>query len=280
MVVKRLLPHLARQVDVVRLFVDEARLTVRLKHPRIARVMDLGSHAGDVFLALEYVPGVDLVALSRGLEKHNAAPLPVGAVTRIGIDVAEGLYHAHTATDRMGLPLGIVHRDVSPQNVIVTSEGDVKLIDFGIAKAAQRLTITRPGSMRGKVAYASPEQVVGGDVDPRADQFSLGIVLWELLTWRRLFRRPTDIETMKAVVEDDPPSLAILRPQTPIEIVRVIERALAKDPAARFPTCREMALALERAAGTHAVDVSRPMLGALVKTATTETPGPAGSTTP
>src|SRR5439155_506290 len=167
-------------------FLDEAKVAATLNHPNVVSIFEVGSWNGVYYIAMEYIPGANVGQLIRAAKKAELS-VPPTVAARIVHDAARGLYHAHSARDVAGQALSIVHRDISPQNVMVSVEGIVKVVDFGIARAANRDTRTEAGKVKGKLAYMSPEQALGKSVDPRSDQFSLGIVLWELLTRQRLF---------------------------------------------------------------------------------------------
>jgi serine/threonine protein kinase len=263
-VVKRVLPHLSDQPEFTRMLVNEARLAARLGHPNIAQIYDLGRVGDEYFLTMEYVPGVELQILAERAAERNKTPLPLGPMVRVILDLCAGLHHAHGATDSMGHPLGLVHRDVSPQNVLLTHDGVVKLIDFGVAKATAWASETMAGAAKGKHGYMSPEQVRGYPLDARSDQFAVGILLWEMVTWRRLFRRDADYLTMSAVVEDDPPPLGSIRKEAPERLDVIVQRALAKDPDDRYPTCEELADDLEQLARRSGWDISSRGLARVV----------------
>ena len=263
-VLKRVLPHLADRPEFTRMLVHEARIAARLQHDNIAQIYDLG-HVGDTyFLTMEYVAGVELSVLCELADTRHRAPLPLGQVARIVLDVCAGLHHAHRARDTLGRPLGLVHRDISPQNVMVTPEGIAKIIDFGVAKATEEASDTITGALKGKHAYMSPEQVRGRPVDARSDQFAVGILLWELLTWQRLFRRDADFLTVSAVVEDEAPSVSSQRPGLPERLDHMVARALEKDPDDRYPSCEELADDLEDLARRSGWDLTSRSLGKLV----------------
>ncbi|GHG72574.1 serine/threonine-protein kinase [Comamonas sp. JC664] len=244
-VVKRILPHLAENDDFVKMFLDEARIAARLNHPNVVQIFDLGAQDDSFFIAMEYIHGDDL----RQLWKHSELrghPLPVALVCRILIEACAGLDYAHKRTDpSTGRPLGIVHRDISPQNILVNFEGGVKVVDFGIAKAADQATVTRSGVLKGKYSYMSPEQAAGMRVDCRSDIFALGIVLYELLTGTRLFKRPNDIQTLTAVSECRviPPSQVTAR--VPADLDAIVLKALAKEVSERYQEAAELQHALE-----------------------------------
>src|SRR5215831_958870 len=200
-VVKRILPHLASNAQFIRMFLDEARLAALLDHPNIVRIIEVGHDGEDYFLVMELVQGKPLSAVLRKAAREHRPPTP--ALTSYLISqAAHGLAYAHTLTDGDGRALGVVHRDVSPQNVLISFEGAVKMIDFGVARAFGRVAHTSPGGLKGKIDYMSPEQASAEEVDHRADVFALGVVLWEALTGRRLFRRETELATMRAIVDD------------------------------------------------------------------------------
>jgi serine/threonine-protein kinase len=268
-VVKRVLPHLADRPEFTRMLVHEARIAARLQHDNIAQIYDLG-HVGDTyFITMEYVAGVDVGTLGELAEARGRTPLPPGNVARIVLDVCAGLSHAHRATDTLGRPLGLVHRDVSPPNVMVTPEGTAKIIDFGIAKATAEAGETVTGAMKGKHAYMSPEQVRGRPVDARSDQFAVGILLWELVTGQRLFRRDADFLTVSAVVEDEAPVLSQVRPGLPERLDHIAARALEKDPDDRYSSCEELADDLEDLSRRSGWDITSRALGRLVREVTT-----------
>jgi len=243
-VVKRILPHLAENSDFVRMFLDEARIAARLNHPNIVQVFDLGSLDDTFFIAMEFIHGEDLRKIWKRTE-HLNKPFPVQLVCRVVMDACAGLDYAHKKTDAQGKPLGIVHRDISPQNLLVTFDGAVKIVDFGIAKAADQATVTRSGVLKGKYSYMSPEQASGKRVDCRSDIFALGVVLHELLTGQRLFKRSNDIQTLHAVTECDVPVPSNANPKVPPELDEIVLKALAKNPADRYQEAMDLQLALE-----------------------------------
>jgi serine/threonine-protein kinase len=243
-VVKRILPHLASNSQFIRMFLDESRLAALLDHPNIIRIIEVGHDGEDYFLAMELVQGKPLSAVLRKAQRERRAPTPALAAFVLA-QAAHGLAYAHSLTDGDGRPLGVVHRDVSPQNVLISFEGGIKLIDFGVARAFGRVAHTSPGGLKGKIDYMSPEQASAEDVDHRADVFALGVVLWEALTGKRLFRRETELATMRAIVDDPIPRPSEVAP-VPEELEAIVMRALRKRRDARFPSAHEMAVALER----------------------------------
>ncbi|MBI5481279.1 MAG: serine/threonine protein kinase, partial [Deltaproteobacteria bacterium] len=262
-VVKRILPQLATSPEFVQMFLDEARIAATLHHSNIVQVYDVGTVGGQYFFSMEFLHGEDLSGISRALAAAGR-PLPVEAALGIASGVCAGLHYAHERIGLDGQPLEIVHRDVSPQNVIVTFDGGVKLLDFGIAKAARRLAATRCGTLKGKVRYMSPEQCQGAAMDRRSDVFSLGILLWELTTGRRLFARSSEFETLKAIVETDAPAPSSVRPDYPLELERVVMRALRRHRAERYQTAQDMQLDLEEFARENKLSVSPILLGRLM----------------
>jgi len=243
-VVKRILPHLASNAQFIRMFLDEARLAALLDHPNIVRIIEVGHDGEDYFLVMELVQGKPLSAVLRKAAREHRPP--GAALTSFLISqAAHGLAYAHTLTDGDNRPLGVVHRDVSPQNVLISFEGAVKMIDFGVARAFGRVAHTSPGGLKGKIDYMSPEQASAEEVDHRADVFALGVVLWEALTGRRLFRRETELATMRAIVDDPIPHPSEMA-EIPAELDAIVMRALRKRKDARFASANEMAVALER----------------------------------
>src|SRR5215831_12636665 len=243
-VVKRILPHLASNAQFIRMFLDEARLAALLDHPNIVRIIEVGHDGEDYFLVMELVQGKPLSAVLRKAAKEKS-PLTPALAAFVVAQAANGLGYAHNLVDSDGQPLNVVHRDVSPQNVLVSFEGAVKMIDFGIARALGRVSETSPGGLKGKIEYMAPEQASAEEVDLRADVFALGVVLWEALTGRRLFRRETELATMRAIVDDPIPRPSEMVPVSP-QLEAIVMRALEKRRGARFQTAQEMALSLER----------------------------------
>jgi serine/threonine protein kinase len=231
--VKRILPNIAEDKEFIRMFIDEAKIAVQLNHANIAQIFDLGMVEGAYYIALEHVHGRDLRAIFDRC-RNQSEPMPVAQACFIGMKVCEGLDYAHNKRDQAGRELNLVHRDVSPQNILVSFEGEVKLIDFGIAKAAGKGSKTQAGILKGKFGYMSPEQVRGLPIDRRSDVFSCGIVLYELLTGERLFVGESDFSTLEKVrnVEILPPST--YNRKIPDELERIVLKALAKDVDDRY----------------------------------------------
>jgi eukaryotic-like serine/threonine-protein kinase len=243
-VVKRILPHLASNNDFIRMFLDEARIAALLDHPNVVRIIEVGHDGDEYFLVMELVQGKPLSAVVRKAAKEKS-PLTPALASYVVAQAANGLGYAHNLADADGRPLGVVHRDVSPQNILVSFEGAVKVIDFGIVRALGRVSHTNPGGLKGKIEYMSPEQASSEEVDRRADVFALGVVLWEAVTGRHLFRRETELATMRAIVDEPIPSPSDIMPIAP-QLEAIIMRALQKRRDDRFQTAQEMALALER----------------------------------
>jgi serine/threonine-protein kinase len=264
LVIKRILPHLAEIASFREMFVDEARLVAELRHPNVVQVLELGLDGSELFLAMEYVEGESLGSLMRRMFSHDERPDWVVAA-HILAEVCAGLHAAHELRGPDGAPREVVHRDVSPQNVVIAYDGAVKLLDFGIAKAAGRATHTEAGQVKGKFEYMSPEQCRSEPLDRRSDVFSAGILLYELTTRTRLFKRDSQMATMLAVCDDPMPSPRALVPGYPERLEAICRRALEKDPAARYPDAAAMRFDLLRASadlGLHAapeVDLGRLM---------------------
>ena len=244
LVVKTLLPHLCEDEEFITMFKDEARVTAQLIHPNICQVFEFDQVGGVYYMSMEYLRGEDLRRLWKACEQKGT-PLRVPLICRVISDAAAGLDFAHSLRDNKGEPYNIVHRDISPQNILVTFEGGVKLIDFGVAKAAGRAQHTRTGALKGKYSYMSPEQVAGAEVDGRSDIFALGIVLHELLTGRRLFKADSDVQTLARVRECNVAPPSRLNPQLPPGLDAIVLKALAKDPNDRYRTAQEFRLAIE-----------------------------------
>ena len=246
-VVKRILPHLSDDPQFTRMFIEEAKLSARLNHPNIVQVFELGAVDKEYFIAMEYVRGRDLAETMRTLWARIGPPRPE-LVAYIGREMCRALAYAHDLTGDDGEPLGMIHRDVSPSNVMLSYEGAVKLLDFGIAKALggeEQESGTQRGTLKGKFAYMAPEQTQGNDVDRRIDIFATGIVLHEILTGRRLFKGENDLQTVERVRQCDvaPPSLQ--NPLCPPELDGIVLRALARNRDERFQSSSEMADALD-----------------------------------
>lgn len=242
---KRVLPHYAKSPEFMSMFINEARLAARLDHPNIIRIYELGERDDQYFISMEFLPAEDLAHIVRKARRlRRKVPVSIGAT--IAQNVADALQCAHELVDSNNRAMGLVHRDVSLSNVMVTYHGITKLADFGIAKATQVTgAATRAGVFKGKFAYAAPEQVLGKPVDARADIFALGIVLWELLAVKRLFKRSSDAATIAAVENAEVPPLRSLRSDVPQALDDIVLKALSKSRRDRFQSAQEMSDALE-----------------------------------
>ena len=243
-VIKRLLAGLVAEAHFLDMFLDEARLAARLNHPNIVQTNEVGMSDEKYFIAMEYLDGQPLLKI---VQRLLPQPLPVHIALGIVSHVCSGLHYAHTLADFSGTPLGIVHRDVSPHNIFVTYAGQVKIVDFGIAKAANRTTETETGILKGKIAYMSPEHIGGVELDGRSDVFSLGVVLYEVLTGQRMWGAPTrDVNIVKRLVTGDVPgSPRSIAPNVPADVDRICQRALAVDRDKRYGSALEMQKDLE-----------------------------------
>jgi eukaryotic-like serine/threonine-protein kinase len=257
--IKRLLPEYASDPACIEAFVSEARLAAVLHHHNIVQVHDIGDVNGRPYFAMEYVHGVDLRTLLGRLAKRNEQ-LPLQHVVSIVASAAAALHHAHEQHGPDGEPLGIVHRDVTPANILVGYDGNVKVVDFGIAKAAIKQMQSDAGVIKGQAPYMSPEQCAGKAIDRRSDVFALGVVLYELATVRRLFKGPSDFLTMSAIVNAEVPRPSQYRRDIPPQLEAIMLKALARDPRERFQTAGEMSLALDQVASQVGVGASTTAL--------------------
>jgi serine/threonine-protein kinase len=263
-VLKRVLRQRATDIKFVHMFLDEARLAAQLQHPNIAQVFDTGKLGDSYFFTMEYVHGETVREL---LHRAYAIgqTIPIGCALTIIAGAAAGLQHAHERVGLDGKPLGIVHRDVSPSNLMISYEGNVKVVDFGVAKATHRSIETQSGSVKGKIGYMAPEQCRGGIVDQRCDLFSLGIVMWELLVGERLFKRATDFESMESIVTEPSPPPSSRRPDVPKDLDAIVVKLLAKAPADRFQNADELLEAIENTAVRAGIALSVPALRRFVR---------------
>jgi TonB family protein len=242
--IKKILPHLSDNQDFIEMFVDEAKLAAQLNHNNIIHIYDLGKIQSSYYIAMEYIDGFDLKAiLRRGTERDH--PMTVELALFIASKLASALDYAHRKKDFEEKEMGLVHRDVSPQNVLVSQEGDIKLCDFGIAKAASKASHTQAGALKGKLQYMSPEQAWGRHIDRRSDIFALATVLFEMLTNRKLFTGDNELSILEQVREArvQPPSLH--NDEVTPEVDKIVIKALQKDPANRYQTAGEMARDLD-----------------------------------
>ncbi|MGE0784793.1 MAG: serine/threonine-protein kinase [Sandaracinaceae bacterium] len=248
---KKIHDHLSRERAFVDMFLDEARIASRIQHPHVCSVYDFGRAGNAYFIAMEYLKGLPLSEVLRelGTRPPEDSPERFRMGAHLLAQACEGLHAAHELRDSQGRLLQVVHRDVSPHNLFVTFDGTARVLDFGIARAVDRVAESTTGRVKGKFAYMAPEQALGKEVDRRADVFSLGVILWELLTLERLFRRDSPAETVLLVVSEPVPAPSMVAPQIPYQLERIAMRALSRDPDKRFASCREMAAALTRATG-------------------------------
>jgi len=263
-VVKKILPHLSEQEHFVTMFLDEARIAATLNHPNIVQIYDLGQVGSAYFIAMEYVAGEDLAHIAK-CARQAERELPFELCCRIAADLCAGLHFAHEQRDLDGKPLKIVHRDVSPQNILVTFDGQVKIVDFGIAKAANKASHTRTGTIMGKTPYMSPEQCLGEDLDRRSDVFAVGILLFELLTRSRLFKRENELLTMRTITEEEAPRVSTRRPGVPAALDEIVVRALRRERNKRFASALEMREALEHFVADFGLPASSLEVGQLMR---------------
>jgi serine/threonine protein kinase len=244
-VIKKLLPHLAEDRTFVKMFLNEARVAALMSHPNVVSVYDLGqgNDVGDYYIAMEYLSGCNLAELQKGYSERHGRPIPAGIAAQIGADACAGLDFAHNLSDAEGKPLHLVHRDISPENIFVTTSGCVKVLDFGIAKARSVESLTQDGQLKGKFGYLSPEQLAGAAVDHRCDVWALGVTLYGMCAGQRPFRGATQTEIFSQILSANPPPLD---PNlVPPGLAEIILRALVKEPSQRFPSARAMQEALE-----------------------------------
>ena len=269
-VIKRILPHLAERHSFVEMFLREGRIIARLNHPNIVQIYELGSDDERYFLALEYIHGVTLRELQILLNRQRLT-FPVEAAVAISRQTCRGLHAAHELKDLDGQTLGLVHRDVTPHNLMCTSSGLIKLLDFGIAKATEGvLEATFSGDLKGKFSYMSPEQVLQRPLDRRSDIFSLGILLWETLTGRRLFKRNSQLEMMQAITSGEVPRASMFREDVPEELDDIVMRALRHERGERFESAREFELALDACARNHGMSADADAIAAIVDEAASD----------
>jgi len=242
-VIKRILPVYSEDLKFVHMFIDEARITLGLDHPNVVKLFEFGQHDGAYYMAMEYVDGTDLSELLTKLLGRRE-PLPMPAAVFIAREMCRGLHYAHVKRDHKGQPLGIVHRDISPQNVLLSRRGEVKLTDFGVAAARNKLTATSPGTVMGKSSFMSPEQAQGKRVDGRTDVWATGVILHEMLTGRRLFADENLVATLTRVLNDPVPAPSSLNSDIPAELDSIVLRALSRSLDARYHSAEEMGNAL------------------------------------
>ena len=241
--IKRLHPHLARDAEFAAMFLDEARLAARIRHPNVVAVLDVVHDGGELLLVMDYIQGESLSRLARAMRPGGIPPrLAVTVLT----GVLHGLHAAHEATTEQGEPLHIVHRDVSPQNVIVGIDGVARVFDFGVAKAAHRAQTTQDGSIKGKISYMAPEQLLSEDVDRRADVYAAAVMLWEALTGERLFEGDNQGRVIRKILDEAVPLPSSVMPGLPKALDEAVMRGLERDVSKRWQSARDFAAALEQ----------------------------------
>jgi serine/threonine protein kinase len=262
--IKRLHPRYSQDADFIEMLIDEARITVELAHSNIGQIFDLGKVDDHYFIAMEYIDGRDLYrALKRLRERRMQFPLDAAAY--VAMEACAGLDYAHRKRDGRGRPLNIIHRDVSPQNVLLSMEGDVKIVDFGIAKAALRAYETESGIIKGKFYYMSPEQARGEHLDHRTDIFSLGIVLYEMLTGDLLYKDDDEVTLLSKVRRADIEPPSAMRPDLPTSLERIVMRALSRDREDRYPSAQHMQRDLARYLRDAGAVFNKARLGQLMR---------------
>src|SRR6188768_3140285 len=263
---KRLHPHLATEKEFVEMFLDEARIAARIHHPNVVPILEVGASAVGYYLVMEYIEG-DTLARLLARAATRGKRLPVGIALRIALDMLSGLHAAHELRDDMGDAVQLVHRDVSPQNVLVGVDGIARITDFGVARAASRLTATRVGQLKGKIAYMAPEQAAGEEsIDRRADVFAAGIVVWEELAAKRLFKAENEAATLSRVMTEPVPALTTIVPGLSDALSNVVMRALDRNVDLRFPSCAQFADALEAAAtGSESIATPRELAAYVIE---------------
>ncbi len=249
--IKKILPNLTQDSNLITMFIDEAKLAAMLTHQNIVQIYDLGSMEGAYFIAMEYIQGKDLRVLSNK-SKEKGLPLPLEYALYITSRICSGLDYSHNLKDFQGNPLKLIHRDISPQNILVTYEGEVKIVDFGIAKAARKTADTREGLIKGKVAYMSPEQAAGKTIDHRSDIFSAGILLYEMITGVRMFDG-ADLNVLDKVRKADFQKAETIVSDLPADVSEILQRALAKAPSRRYKSCVDMLADLEECLSSFTV---------------------------
>ena len=264
--IKRILPELIQKQSKLfqQMFVDEARLAFQLEHDNIVRVYDVGQTSNTFFIVMEYIEGFDLKSVMEKL-RSSGTIFPLGVALYITLQVCAGLGYAHTLADTDGRPLGLIHNDISPPNILIGRHGEVKVADFGLSDARSNDVSTPDGMIKGKFAYISPESTKNPpNITSKSDIFSIGIVLWEMLAGRRLFQRDTDLDTFKAVRACEVPDLRQYRNDIPDALVTIVNKALASDPDKRYKTCEELYLDIASLATALAIPLNRYDLSWLV----------------
>ena len=257
LVIKRILPSMNQDRAFIEMLLHEARIAATLSHPNIVQIFDVGQYDGQYFIAMEHVHGEDLRSIVRQMKKKDVLEFPLEHALAIVLGMCAGLSYAHEKHELDGSALNIVHRDISPQNVVVTFTGDVKIVDFGIAKSDTRIgEQTKSGKLKGKVPYMSPEQARGETIDARSDVFSVGVMLFELTTGKRLFKGASEYETLRLICEREYPRPSDVRSDYPPDLEPIVMKALAKDAGDRYQSAREMQADLEDFVRRHQIAVS------------------------
>jgi serine/threonine-protein kinase len=256
-VIKRILPSMNQDRAFIDMLLHEARIAATLSHQNIVQIFDVGSYEGLYFIAMEHVHGEDIRSIVRQMKKKGVTEFPLEHAIAIILGMCSGLAYAHEKGDLDGTALGIVHRDISPQNIVVTFTGEVKIVDFGIAKSDNKMAgDTKSGKLKGKVPYMSPEQARGENIDARSDIFATGVMLFELTTGKRLFKGSSEYETLKLICEREYPKPSQVRPGYPPDLERIVLKALEKDRNTRYQSAREMQADLEEFVRNHRIPVS------------------------
>ena len=261
---KTMLPELARETEYREMFLDEARVTSRLQHPNLCETFDVGELHGELFLAMEWIDGVSLYRLFKP-DGRRGQRVPLRVAAKIIAEACAGLHAAHEALDDDGASLAVVHRDVSPQNLLLSADGQVKVTDFGVAEARGKLHQTVAGQAKGKLAYMAPEQLRDAPLDRRSDVFSLGCVLYEITTGRKPFEAATDADVARAILRGEAPRPSAIVADYPPELERIVARAMASDPSLRFAAAEGLRLALERWAAAAGGLASQREVAAFVR---------------
>jgi len=270
---KRILPHLARDKQFVEMFLNEARLAAQLDHPNIVSIFDLGEAHGNYFIAMEFIDGPSLRAIHKRAEERGEF-LPIPELLKIVSMAAGGLQYAHDLAGPDQKPLGLVHRDISPDNILVHRNGSAKVVDFGIAKAANSSSQTRTGTLKGKVAYMPPEQLRGEQLDRRTDVFALGVVLYELLAGKRPWEATSEVALIGKIMTEEPQPLGEVRADAAPELVAIVDRALAKDRSQRYQSCHELQADLENLLVQMGQTITPARVSDFVKAYSPEPPAP------
>jgi serine/threonine-protein kinase len=263
--IKRVLPQLSKKEQFIAMFLDEARLSAHLSHSNVVSVFDIGVGDGTYFIVMEYVDGADLKAVM-DYTKKLGRPVPVEVAVYVATRICQGLAYAHELKSD-GKPLQIIHRDITPANVLITRYGEVKIVDFGLAKASSQLAASDAGVIKGKFGYLAPETVMEKPVDQRVDVFAVGIILWEMLAGKRLFLGDTDFATVRLVRDAVIPSLPQVNRAVTTELDAIVKRALAREPDARYQTAHELGHDLTRFLFRFGVPVSDHHVAELVRSA-------------